>query len=146
MFCFNRNGDFITLIGKRGEGPEEYINIADFDVDGRKGEVYLFDLQRHFIMVYTVDGRFSRRIKLPDNILNIAKYYDSQFIAYAPEYLGNERDKLIIFNDKGEERDSILFQQEENISNTKIDIFKMATFTFQSHFYAGYLSVISHTH
>ncbi len=134
LFCFNRNGDFITLIGKRGEGPEEYINIADFDVDGRKGEVYLFDLQRHFIMVYNVDGRFSRRIKLPDNILNIAKYYDSQFIAYAPEYLGNERDKLIIFNDKGEKRDSILFQQEENIGNTKIDIFKMATFAFQSHF------------
>lgn len=134
QFCFNHNGDFITLIGKRGEGPEEYINIADFDVDTTKKEVYLFDLQRHLVLIYGMDGRFLKRIKLPGDILNIAKYYNSQFIAYAPKYLGNERDKLIVFNDKGEKKDSILFQQEENISDMKIDLFKMATFNFQNTF------------
>lgn len=134
LFCFNHNGDFITLIGKRGEGPEEYLNIADFDVDASKEEVYLFDFQRHFILIYSMDGNFVRRIKLPDNILNIAKYYNSQFIAYAPRYLGNENDGLIFFSDNGEKKDSLSFQPEDNVSDTKIDIFKMATFNFQDLF------------
>ena len=134
LFCFDHNGDFITLIGKRGEGPEEYLNIADFDVDAVKKEIYLFDLQRHSILIYDLEGNFIRRIKLSDNILNIARYYNSQFIVYAPQYLGNENEKLIFFDDNGEKKDSISFLQNRNSNNTKTDLFKMAVFKFYDPF------------
>ena len=33
LYRFSRSGKFITKFGKQGRGPEEYIEIYDFDVD-----------------------------------------------------------------------------------------------------------------
>lgn len=42
VYIFNRKGKFLSSIVKSGEGPDEYIELMDMDVDA-EGHVYLAD-------------------------------------------------------------------------------------------------------
>lgn len=59
LFLFDGGGIFLRQIGRRGSGPGEYLEIADFTCDPQRGEVYLLDDQRQRISRYDiVTGKF----------------------------------------------------------------------------------------
>lgn len=43
LFVFNRDGSFLHKIGRRGNGPGEYIELSDFSIDRARGIIYLWD-------------------------------------------------------------------------------------------------------
>lgn len=51
VLLFSRKGKFLKSIHKVGQGPGEYTNPCDIDVD-EKGNVYLSDIDSHRILVY----------------------------------------------------------------------------------------------
>lgn len=51
VYVFDRKGKFLSSIVKPGEGPDEYIELMDMDVD-RKGNVYIADNARMVIQKY----------------------------------------------------------------------------------------------
>ena len=51
VFVFSKEGKFLSAIKKPGQGPGEYIELADMDVDG-EGNVYVFDNARTNLICY----------------------------------------------------------------------------------------------
>ncbi len=57
LFVFDFNGDFIRQIGKKGNGPGEYLMMGDFDIeedviyfiDSGNGKINRFDLNGEFL-------------------------------------------------------------------------------------------------
>lgn len=51
VYVFDRKGNFLSSIVKPGEGPEEYIELMDMDVD-KEGNVYIADNARMVVKKY----------------------------------------------------------------------------------------------
>ena len=83
LYRFSRSGKFITKFGKQGRGPEEYIEIYDFDVDFDNKQVLLFDLNGRKIQYYSFDGEYLRTRKV--DFLATEFKCNRQFIGYKIE-------------------------------------------------------------
>ncbi len=57
---FDRNGKFMNKIGKKGEGPEEYIMLKQIEYDELNKEIFLFT--ESGIKSYDLEGKFKRHI------------------------------------------------------------------------------------
>lgn len=64
IMAFNRNGKFVRRIGNLGNGPGEYSNPRDIDLDPLTGNISVLDNINRILLYNTSDGRFSEEIKL----------------------------------------------------------------------------------
>jgi hypothetical protein len=66
LFVFNIDGSFIGTVGTRGQGPDEYLILADFDVDD-SGNIYLVDayMDKDQLFLFNSDFQFQTTKKLP---------------------------------------------------------------------------------
>ena len=64
LMVFDANGMPLSLVGMRGRGPGEYLNISDFDIDDQ-GNIYLIDGTTDYLLIYNADYKFIESIKLP---------------------------------------------------------------------------------
>ncbi len=64
LVVFDQNGKAIAQVGKRGQGPNEYLQIGDFDVD-TSGNVYFIDGRLDKFFVYDKDFNIKSTTKLP---------------------------------------------------------------------------------
>lgn len=60
IFVYNDSGDFLNVIGSRGRGPGEYLELRDFQV--HKGRVYILD--NNLIRIYSYEGSFIDKLDL----------------------------------------------------------------------------------
>ena len=56
-------GNLVAKVGRRGNGPGEYMNIVDFDVDS-KGSVYCLDGQLDKLFIYDSNLKEKSNLKL----------------------------------------------------------------------------------
>lgn len=75
LVIFDKNGDYKWRLNRVGQGPEEYLSMKDFILENG----YIYILSGIDIMVYTKDGIFSEKIKLPE------KYCDE--FAFTSKYM-----------------------------------------------------------
>jgi hypothetical protein len=59
---FNKNGKFVFNISAKGEGPQEYINLANMFV--KKDLIYLIDQMSRRILCYNENGNFVSSTKI----------------------------------------------------------------------------------
>jgi hypothetical protein len=80
LIVFNQDGKGIGTVGNRGQGPEEYLQIDDFDandsgdiylIDGRLDKLFVFDENFQFISVRKLPFEADIIHCLPDNKLMI---------------------------------------------------------------------------
>lgn len=57
LLIFDIQGHPLGVINRRGRGPEEYLQITDFDVDDN-GSLWLLDGQKDIVSHYSEDGGF----------------------------------------------------------------------------------------
>ena len=69
IYKFDRSGEFIREIGRKGQGPEEYLQIRALDVDLDRKEIIQADAQK--IIYYDYDGNFLRSTKIKDFFFNL---------------------------------------------------------------------------
>lgn len=69
---FSRNGDFINKIGKKGNGPDEYIMLEQIEYDEINREVYFFTGRG--IKVYSLEGHYKRII----SDKSVSEFYDNR--------------------------------------------------------------------
>ena len=62
LYQFTLEGKFIRKIGKKGQGPKEFLMISSVKYDNQKEEIYMNDLLSGKIKVYSFDGDFMRDI------------------------------------------------------------------------------------
>lgn len=56
IVSFNQNGEPCSVLDKQGRGPEEYIQITDFDVD-ENGGLWILDGNKDAVMHYGNSGK-----------------------------------------------------------------------------------------
>ena len=64
LTVFNGEGKFLRKIGSLGNGPEEFPDLTDFDVD--RQHVYILTARK--ILVFDKRGKYERSIALPGNV------------------------------------------------------------------------------
>lgn len=62
LYCFDKIGKFVRKIGELGTGPEEFISISDFAIDGEF--IYILDRHGFKISSYTLSGEYISSIDL----------------------------------------------------------------------------------
>jgi len=89
-YLFGNDGAFQARIGKRGQGPEEYLSIRSMDVVPEKDRILIQDISPK-ILAYTMKGEFVASYNLPElpegcktfNIKYIAdNYYYADVVSY----------------------------------------------------------------
>ena len=131
LYRFDRQGKFLNLIGNKGQGPKDYINVVDFDVDEKKELVYLFDNYKKRIITYNVKGEFLKDLLVPEGVINVSLNKDGVFIGYRPWYMSDAKiEQLVMFGESGNSIEVIDLSEEIVNEDTKIDMFRHANFSY----------------
>lgn len=100
ILLFNRkDGKFIREIGHMGNGPGEYsrtYTVMPFNEE--KNIVYAGRNKKRY--GYSLDGQLKDTLTIPELVSEIGNIDEGIFVAFLPNYQGNEKNKIIIFNDK----------------------------------------------
>lgn len=62
IFQFDKTGRFIRQIGKKGQGPEEYLFFNDVIYDSRTNCIYAFERYRKQMYIYNMNGELLNAI------------------------------------------------------------------------------------
>ncbi len=84
VFIFDRQGQYLSKVSRRGEGPEEYPFLSNTAVDLRNKEIFVYSLAGNKIYKYNLDGKFIDKFELaqPGKYENFYNYDDSTLIAH----------------------------------------------------------------
>ena len=100
VLTFNSSGQFITVIGKKGKGPEEYGSLQDFEVDTDRDRLIFLDISQLAILEYDFDGNFLRKVSLDSYYyaLGVGKGH----FYLAGSYRAESRKNLMVKSEYGE--------------------------------------------
>jgi hypothetical protein len=90
VFCFDKEGNKIFQIAKKGAGPGEYIDMRDILYDPEKKELGILCFMRRRILYYGLDGKFLREKALPVYVV-LAQPIEEETYALYCDYGTNER-------------------------------------------------------
>ena len=84
LLAFDNTGKFNYKIDDKGQGPEDYIRLSDFDIDKEKDILSLLDPTKSEISEYNLEGHFLRKYKLPEIIgaYDAIKHLNNNVIAF----------------------------------------------------------------
>lgn len=111
IFHFDKSGNFINIINKQGEGPEDYISIKYIMID--KDILFVYDNLSNKINSYTFHGTFINTMKLKEHASSITILPNKNFICFTPDYLYNSPLGLWMMNSNGEYDKHILEYTEK---------------------------------
>lgn len=102
VFCFNMDGKLHWKIHSIGQGPEEYMQLIDFDIDKENNKLYLFSFKDK-ILVYDLSGNFIKEYNIELGGKSFA-YNKGQIYIYADTFFNEadnsgENNYLFIFNE-----------------------------------------------
>jgi len=84
---FSRRGNYLTIIGKQGAGPEEYIEPTDFIV--WDNEIIVYDQFKSDLKFYDLSGNFKYAKRTPFLFFKFALLSSNQYIFNSISMDGN---------------------------------------------------------
>jgi len=100
LIVFGSDGMPISKIGSRGQGPGEYMNISDFDID-KNGFVHLIDGNTDYLLIYNSDYKFTESKKLPFDVDLIKCLDDGNYLlALSSWNVGEYENDMLVIVDK----------------------------------------------
>lgn len=99
VFVFDLSGKFLYKIERRGGGPEEYLEVSDFDV--MDGVIYVLSRVNKRILAYDEKGKCVKTIPLN-------AWYD---------YLAVEKERVVLYANRGNElmHDVVVINHEGDV-------------------------------
>ncbi|AEL25757.1 hypothetical protein Cycma_2010 [Cyclobacterium marinum DSM 745] len=95
LHLFTLDGDFIKIIGVKGDGPEEFKSIKDFSVHKNRNEIIIIDHES--MLIYDLNGNFKNKVYLGSNLSpNSLSILDDDHIAFNVRVDSNEYYKILI--------------------------------------------------
>jgi hypothetical protein len=70
LLLFSRQGKFISSVGRKGNGPGEYICLGGHDIDVAKRQIHVFSTYTYCFLSYDFSGKFSGKFQLPGILKN----------------------------------------------------------------------------
>lgn len=109
VFVFSQEGTFIKQLGRKGQGPGEYINPVSVEVS-QKGNIWIVDYGNNRICIFSRDMNYKNQIVCTSRILhylhlnsrNEIYMYRSQANPLKP----NTKDTIFRYDDQGNKIDS----------------------------------------
>lgn len=90
IFLFTDKGEYISQIGSRGAGPEEYVSIESVTVDTKGKRIFIYDSKQRKILTYSFQNVFIESFS-PDFFLREIEYVGNNVLAcYCDFYSGDE--------------------------------------------------------
>lgn len=77
------NGKELTYLEGSGEGPGEFSEIYDFDIDREAQIIYLFDGRLSKVLTFSFDGEYLQEYRVPLRAANFRKLASGDFVFYA---------------------------------------------------------------
>ena len=99
VYMFDGTGKYIRRIGRSGGGPGEYNRVHSIDIDWKDSLIYLYTIGKQ--IVYSFRGDFIRSTTVPD-VNKIAYLNNNIFAAYIYNSTGQEKNRILLLNPKGE--------------------------------------------
>lgn len=65
LFAFDDNGGFKFKISDYGQGTDEYLHLAGYNINKHDSTIELIDPIKKTLNIYTLDGVFKSKVKLP---------------------------------------------------------------------------------
>jgi hypothetical protein len=78
IYIFDKSGKYLTSVGKRGAGPDEYSEIGDFVLIG--DSILIQDKYLDKILIYNSQGIHLSNINLPDLPYVELAYFDNKLV------------------------------------------------------------------
>lgn len=89
-YVFDKQGNFVTMIGNTGNAPGEYISPSSLLVDEVKGILSVVDPSQHKIINYSLDDyHFLSESKIPFSSSFVEKLSDNELAWYVSDYQGD---------------------------------------------------------
>ena len=102
IYVFDHIGKYLYRIGNRGQGPEEFINLSDFSLNEEQRLIYLYDITRTRVLIFSYEGDFIKDIQMNYYADNF-EYQNGLFYLYRENvFYGDPSYSLVIKDDKGE--------------------------------------------
>ncbi len=109
LLVFDHDGNFLFKVGKRGNGPGEYLFISDVFIND-DGVIDVFDGDQRRMIKYDQNGTYLTDFKVNYNISQIYRGDDDYYIFYAGNKPNDDISKSNRYN--------ILIFEDERITNT----------------------------
>jgi len=119
LYIFDLSGKYLNTLFRKGRGPGEYINLRNFKVDEKSGNILVLDYTGD-ISIYDTNLNFVKKIKSPVKDVNFYTFEtigDSLFAAANFIVADNTPCNMIFFNDSSELINSYKFRPIDFISN-----------------------------
>ncbi|MDL2245608.1 6-bladed beta-propeller [Parabacteroides sp. OttesenSCG-928-J18] len=143
ILFFESNGRFKNKIDKKGNGPEEYSRLSDFDIDRKTKVVTILDAGKKQLLHYNFQGEYLGRtpiglwaIKLLDR--------DNMYYLYSGNQVSDENHYKINIIDKSSEN-SRGFYETDTHKSTYLHVHSAENFCFSDsniYFYEAYNDTI----
>ena len=98
---FDSNGKFVSNIGKRGRGPQEYLTCADISIDTLKN-IYILSVIQKKIFVYDNQGNFLQTIETSEGVTDII-CFNKGILCYSRNGYGNIENSFHIVSYTGKQ-------------------------------------------
>lgn len=98
VYCFDKQGNFIRKIGKKGQGPGEYFRLCKMTLNSDKTQIILFDWTR--LHYYDLQGKHIKDVQ-PKRGGNDIELSDNDFLAAFRESGvddGPQREMLAVYD------------------------------------------------
>jgi|GEM_PF-3222378 len=113
LSVFDLSGNYLWDIGRRGRGPGEYISINQPNrVFFNDNKLYLYDWSTYSILCYTLDGKFIKKIMLPNNHIFRQFTFINKDVFAGFVGVGLNNSRVLFMNEAGELIDSVLHYKE----------------------------------
>lgn len=95
---FDANGNYLTTIGRRGQGPGEFSSAYCMVIDS-ENNLYICDLGNNRIQIFFSDGKYKKGIRMQKRfvlfrLLNSDKIITELYSSYVPNEDSIEKDNL----------------------------------------------------
>ena len=85
---YNRNGEFIKSLGRKGPGPGEFGD-ALYDMNlGVNNDLYIFDIMRELIHIFSTEGKYVNQVRLSESGLGYRVFSSGELIFQNPIPVG----------------------------------------------------------
>lgn len=90
ILVFGLDGKFISTIGNKGAGPEEYVGISDVAIDPSGKRIFVLDDSQRQVQVYGADGSYHERIPI-DFVAHELEFLYKDMLVFYCDYSANEK-------------------------------------------------------
>jgi hypothetical protein len=98
---FRHDGSFVTEVGTKGRGPNEYLSISDIDINPENESIYIASVEK--FLVYNKNGRFLRTFEnLQKGERMSFKFTEDGILCYYFNDFGNIVNSYILIDTMGE--------------------------------------------